>query len=754
KTAGPRGIERDKKELEKKLKGLEIPPPDGERKETILRAALKEFEERRDEVQEEGKGSDVAGRLTGKRGRKSFFKGGPVMTRPIYVTISLAVVAVFVAYTLHYYPGMAPIKNDFSRAPVRTEQDRVSQGPAVHTDQPAVAGREVTPAAEPSAKPVTAPARKQVAKQGGDDTKGAPSSVVGAGGTVSDERLTMARTVEEAVAPPATRGKTGEMRERDSVGDRGKTKVSKSEVKRRQAGIYRSNAVGKKEQFSGYAAQAPAPAQVKSLTEAERNISRREYAGRDRFERLEQNPVKLTQEAPVSTFSIDVDTASYAFVRRSLHQGHLPQKDAVRVEELINYFDYDYTAPKSRRRPFKPTVAVYPTPWNTGTKLLHIGIKGHEMEQKERPRANLVFLIDVSGSMSSPDKLPLLKNSMKMLVNELEPEDTVAIAVYAGAAGTVLEPTKVKDKGRIVAALERLRSGGSTAGGAGIKLAYALAESSFDEKAVNRVILATDGDFNVGIRNSDELKGFVERKRKSGIYLSVLGFGQGNYNDELMQKLAQNGNGNAAYIDTLNEARKVLVEEAGATLFTIAKDVKIQVEFNPDRVAEYRLIGYESRMLKREDFNNDRVDAGDVGAGHSVTAIYEITPVGSESQLVDPLRYSRTPRSSKAVKGGEYAFLKIRYKLPHEDESRLITKAIGNDLEYGSIKDAPTDVRFAAAVAAFGQLLKGGRYTEEFGYDDVRTLAEGSRGRDRFGYRSEFLSLVGLAETASTMGDR
>ena len=273
-------------------------------------------------------------------------------------------------------------------------------------------------------------------------------------------------------------------------------------------------------------------------------------------------------------------------------------------------------------------MALYPTPWNKETKLLHIGIKGYDIDKKERPRANLVFLIDVSGSMSSHDKLPLLKNSMKMLVSELNPDDTVAIAVYAGAAGTVLEPTKVTHKSKIIATLDRLNSGGSTAGGAGIKLAYALAESTFDKNAVNRVILATDGDFNVGIRNVEELKGFVERKRKSGVYLSVLGFGQGNYNDALMQKLAQNGNGNAAYIDTLSEARKVLVEEASGTLFTIAKDVKIQVEFNPERVAEYRLIGYESRALKREDFNNDSVDAGEIGSGHSVTAIYEITPVG------------------------------------------------------------------------------------------------------------------------------
>ncbi|MEE8574108.1 MAG: YfbK domain-containing protein, partial [Thermodesulfobacteriota bacterium] len=378
----------------------------------------------------------------------------------------------------------------------------------------------------------------------------------------------------------------------------------------------------------------------------------------------------------------------------------------------------------------------------------------YEIAKTERPKANLVFLLDVSGSMSSPDKLPLLINSMKMLVNELKPTDTVAIAVYAGAAGTVLEPTAIKEKHKIIAALERLRAGGSTAGGAGIKLAYSLALSSFDKNAVNRVILATDGDFNVGISNPEELKGFIERKRDTGVFLSVLGFGQGNYNDELMQKLAQNGNGNAAYIDTLSEARKVLVEEAGATLFTIAKDVKVQIEFNPERVKEYRLIGYESRMLKREDFNNDKVDAGDVGSGHSVTAIYEITPVDSESALVDPLRYKKEAANKTISANSEYAFLKIRYKLPKETKSRLITEPVDYRYDRESIKEAQTDVRFAASVAAFGQILKGGTYTGSFGYDDVSTLATTARGSDRFGYRSEFLSLIGLAKSADAMGNR
>ena len=373
-----------------------------------------------------------------------------------------------------------------------------------------------------------------------------------------------------------------------------------------------------------------------------------------------------------------MDTASYAFVRRALNNGTLPQKNAVRIEELINYFDYDYPLPEDRSIPFKPTVAVFPTPWNPDTKLLHIGIKGFDIIAQKRPRSNLVFLIDVSGSMKDRDKLPLLKNAFRMLVETLDPEDSVAMVVYAGAAGTVLEPVKVKEKGKILAALDRLSAGGSTAGGEGIRQAYALAEANFDPDGANRVILATDGDFNVGIRNPEELKGFVERKRKTGIFLTVLGFGQGNYNDALMQKLAQNGNGVAAYIDTLNEARKVLVDEAHANLFTIAKDVKMQIEFNPAKVAEYRLIGYETRMLRREDFNDDLVDAGDVGAGHSVTALYEIIPTGSKAKLIDDLRYEKPETTGKEgveEKSGEYAFLKIRYKLPEAKDSRLLTKS-------------------------------------------------------------------------------
>ncbi len=471
--------------------------------------------------------------------------------------------------------------------------------------------------------------------------------------------------------------------------------------------------------------------------------------GRDKFETITTNPVKQVSVEPVSTFSIDVDTASYTFIRRQLNRGVLPQKNAVRIEEMINYFDYDYPVPTDKTIPFKPTIAVYRAPWNPDTKLLHIGIKGYDIVPEKKPRSNLVFLIDVSGSMNAQDKLPLLKNSFRMFVNSLDEEDTVAMVVYAGAAGTVLEPTKVKEKGKILTALDQLQAGGSTAGGEGVRRAYELAEANYNKDALNRVILATDGDFNVGISNPEELKSFIERKRKTGIFLSVLGFGQGNYNDALMQKLAQNGNGNAAYIDNLNEARKVLVEEAGSTLFTIAKDVKIQIEFNPNLVAEYRLIGYESRMLKREDFNNDKVDAGDIGAGHSVTAIYEITPVGSKSKFIDDLRYDNKKEEEITSKSfdQEYAFLKIRYKLPDSDKSQLIDTPIMPENEYTESGQVSTDIRFAASVAAFGQLLRGGTYTGEYTYDDVIKLGESSTGKDKFGYRHEFINLVRLADS-------
>lgn len=472
--------------------------------------------------------------------------------------------------------------------------------------------------------------------------------------------------------------------------------------------------------------------------------------GRDKFQEIKVNPLKIAKDEPVSTFSIDVDTASYSFVRASLNQNVLPQKDAVRVEELINYFPYHYQMPTSTEEPFKANVSVMPTPWNKDTKLMHIGIKGYQLDAKAKPQANLVFLIDSSGSMNEPNKLPLVQNSLKMLLDNLNENDSVAIVTYAGGAGVALEPTKVKDKAKINAVIDGLGAQGSTAGAEGIRQAYQLAEQNLNKDGINRVILATDGDFNVGITDQNELKSFIERKRATGVTLSVLGFGMGNYNDALMQTLAQNGNGNAAYIDTLNEARKALVEEAGSTLFTIAKDVKIQVEFNPEQVAEYRLIGYESRLLNREDFNNDKVDAGDIGAGHSVTALYEITPVNSAGKLVDDLRYQKAS-DKKDDKNSEYAFVKIRYKLPNSDTSKLLTTPVNGQMEYKTLEASPAESRFATSVAAFGQLLRGDAYMKDFNYEQVINLAEGAKGEDKFGYRAEFINLVRLAKNAPAL---
>lgn len=478
-------------------------------------------------------------------------------------------------------------------------------------------------------------------------------------------------------------------------------------------------------------------------------IARPQERSRDSFAAYDPNPVKSVKAEPVSTFSVDVDTASYAFVRRLLNAGTLPPPEAVRVEEMINYFPYDYPVPQDAKVPFSTNVAVYPTPWNADTKLLHIGLKAYDVVPAARPASNMVFLIDVSGSMDSPDKLPLLKTAFRMLLDQLGESDTVSIVTYAGNAGTVLEPTPASEKGKILDAIDRLEPGGGTAGAAGIEEAYRLAETARREGGVNRVILATDGDFNVGASDPESLKRLVEARRKSGVFLSVLGFGQGNYQDDLMQTLAQNGNGVAAYIDTLNEARKVLVEEAGAALFTVAKDVKVQVEFNPATVSEYRLIGYETRALLNQDFNNDRVDAGDIGSGHAVTALYEITPAGSPAQLVDDLRYrtSVSDQPTPVTGSDELAFLKLRYKLPGEDSSTRITVPVTIAMESASIAELPDTYRFAASVAAFGQKLRDDPAVDGFGYDRIVELANGARDADPFGYRGEFVNLVRLAET-------
>ncbi|MDR4306823.1 von Willebrand factor type A domain-containing protein [Chelatococcus sambhunathii] len=485
---------------------------------------------------------------------------------------------------------------------------------------------------------------------------------------------------------------------------------------------------------------APPPADMRQAEE-----------DRDRFAAKDQNGVKIAATDPVSTFSIDADTASYSWTRRSLMQGRLPSPDAVRIEELINYFPYDYARPERADTPFRPTATVMPTPWNRDTKLIRIGIRGFEAAPAVRPKANLVFLVDVSGSMSSADKLPLVKASLKLLLDQLRPDDSVALVTYAGTSGVAMQPTKASDREAISAAIDSLGAGGSTAGAAGIEEAYRLARKNFDPKGVNRVMIATDGDFNVGTSDDDGLQRLIETERQSGVFLSVLGFGQGNYNDALMQRLAQNGNGTAAYIDQLEEAQKVLSEEATATLFPIAKDVKIQVEFNPAAVSEYRLIGYETRMLAREDFRNDKVDAGEVGSGATVTALYEIVPVGSPARLTEDLRYGapQAPAAPTAAKADEYAFLKMRYKLPSEDVSRELSQPIGRAQEEASLAAAPDDARFAAAVAAFGQKLKGGKYVSTMGWDEIAALANGAKGEDRWGYRAGFVRLVGLAKALS-----
>lgn len=451
------------------------------------------------------------------------------------------------------------------------------------------------------------------------------------------------------------------------------------------------------------------------------------------------NPLKIAAEDPVSTFSIDTDTASWAVIRSSLTHGALPPEGAVRVEEMVNYFPYDYPAPQAGGGPFRTSVSLFPTPWNRDTRLLRIGLQGAMPAVRDRPPLNLVFLIDTSGSMDDPQKLPLLKQSFRLMLGQLAPEDRVAIVTYAGAAGLVLDPTAASDTTKILAALDRLDAGGSTAGQAGLEQAYAVAEDMAADGRTGRILLATDGDFNVGLSDPEALKTYIARKRDSGIYLSVLGFGRGNLDDATMQALAQNGNGTAAYIDTLSEAQKTLSDQLAGALFPIADDAKIQVEFNPATVAEYRLIGYETRALAREDFNNDKVDAGEIGAGHQVTALYEVTPVGSPAQRSDALRYTASPEGTGS---DELAFLKLRYKAPGAATSTLIETPIP------ATPTAPdTDARFAAAIAGMGQLLGDPKYLGDWGWDQAIALANDARGNDPFGYRAEAVRLMRLAQS-------
>ena len=467
---------------------------------------------------------------------------------------------------------------------------------------------------------------------------------------------------------------------------------------------------------------------------------------REQYQKLADNPVHAVAESPVSTFSIDVDTGSYANVRRFLNQGQLPPAEVVRLEELVNYFPYAYPLPTGDS-PFGVDTELAVTPWNPQSRLLRIAIKASDMQVAQLPPANLVFLVDVSGSMDRREGLPLVQSTLKLLVEQLRAEDKVSLVVYAGSSSVVLEPTAGSDKARIRAAIDQLRAGGSTAGESGIQQAYQQAQQGFIKNGINRILLATDGDFNVGISDFETLKQLAADKRKTGISLTTLGFGTDNYNERLMEQLADAGDGNYAYIDNLREARKVLVDQLGSTLATVAKDVKIQVEFNPAQVSEYRLLGYENRALKREDFSNDKVDAGEIGAGHTVTVLYEIVPTGNKGWL-EPLRYQQV---EKAVgKQGELALLRIRYKALQQSSSKLLEIPIEAQHNTPAIAQASEDLRFAAAVAAFAQQLKGARYTGAFDLAASAELARSGKGEDRFGLRGEFVQLVELAQSLQT----
>ncbi|MBF8964514.1 von Willebrand factor type A domain-containing protein [Pontibacter sp. FD36] len=463
----------------------------------------------------------------------------------------------------------------------------------------------------------------------------------------------------------------------------------------------------------------------------------------ENYDFIKENSFLDAQKNPLSTFSIDVDNASYSNVRRFLNQGQRPPADAVRIEEMVNYFNYDYPQP-SGDAPFSVTTELSACPWNKANQLLHIGLQGKRVATDQLPPSNLVFLIDVSGSMFSPDKLPLVKAGLKLLVEELRPQDRVSMVVYAGAAGLVLPSTSGKEKKKIITALDQLEAGGSTAGGAGINLAYKVAEENFVKGGNNRVILASDGDFNVGVSSDSELQRLIEKKRETGVFLTVLGFGTGNLKDSRMEQLANKGNGNYAYIDNIREAQKVFVNEFGGTLFTIAKDVKLQLEFNPAKVKAYRLIGYENRALANEEFNDDKKDAGDIGSGHTVTALYEIVPVGasSESQagLVDELKYQKTTVDPKAKRTDEMLTMKLRYKEPDGETSRLMTTTVSSQ----AIPSAQTsdNFRFSAAVAACGMLLRDSEFKGNASFPMVLELAKNARGKDEEGYRIEFINLV------------
>ena len=468
----------------------------------------------------------------------------------------------------------------------------------------------------------------------------------------------------------------------------------------------------------------------------------------EKYQKNEVNPIYRVADHAVSTFSIDVDTGSYSNTRRFLNDGRLPPVDAVRAEEMINYFDYQYPQPNSIH-PFSVTTEIVDSPWKENAKLIKIGIQAKDLATKQLPPANLVFLVDVSGSMDAPDKLPLVKQTLRLLTEQLRPQDKVTIITYASGEKLILAPTSGDQKDKILTVINELQASGATAGEQAIQLAYKQAEKAFVKNGINRILLATDGDFNVGITDFSTLKGMVAEKRKSGISLTTLGFGTGNYNEQLMEQLADAGDGNYSYIDNKNEAKKVVQRQLSSTLATVAQDVKIQVEFNPATVKEYRLVGYENRMLKQEDFNNDKVDAGDIGAGHNVTAIYEIIPVGQQGWLNDS-RYQASTKTD-TTKKSEYAFVNLRYKLPNQEKSVLLNQAV--KAQSKSLAQANSDTRFAIAVASYAQQLKGGQYNAAMGWDQIIQLAQQSAKPDPYQMREEFIELAKIAKSLSAKKD-
>ncbi|MGX8013404.1 YfbK domain-containing protein [Mesorhizobium sp. ORM8.1] len=725
----------DDNELER-LRDLAVPAPGSEAKARAFSAAMQAFD-LDENISTAAQGSATGLRLT-ERAHKLWRE---IMQRKLIATPAItALVALPIAgyAAFEMLKEQPPVIVDNGKITETTADKPVAPKPAAQKSAPEQPAINEPLAAAPAKEKKTdagAPANSQVA------TPPKPATEV-------DSLLKQEVAPEALPAPPPASLQSGQLAAGGKDGSRPRVVMNFKSQSQDEAARADQAPAGQ-----AAATPAPPPAMVNSKLMVEpapmpSDQMQPQEENRSRIETFKTNPVHETAQDPVSTFSIDVDTASYSFVRRSLKEGALPDPDTVRVEEMVNYFPYDWKGPDSAKTPFNSTVTVMPTPWNEHTKLMHVAIKGFDVKPAEQPKANLVFLIDVSGSMDEPDKLPLLKSAFRLLVNKLKADDTVSIVTYAGNAGTVLMPTKASDKQKILSAIDNLEPGGSTAGEEGIREAYKLAQQSFVKDGVNRVMLATDGDFNVGQTDDDDLKRLIETERKTGVFLSVFGFGRDNLNDQMMQTIAQNGNGTAAYIDTLAEAQKVLVDDASSTLFTIAKDVKIQVEFNPAMVSEYRLVGYETRALNREDFNNDRVDAGDIGSGHAVTAIYEITPKGSGGEQVDPLRYGQAKVDNGGIaNAGEYAFVKIRYKLPDENVSKLITTPVTAANEVASFDQAGTDQRFSVAVAAFGQKLRDEDQTANFGYDRIAEIANAARGADPFGYRAEFLSLVRLASS-------